>query len=409
MKMQFFMVMVFLLTFSCKDKITVNIEKEPGTITGRVIPAGIDAMVELYQGTLSKQKQTDADGYFKLRDIDAGTYTLKIQALHYGSQEIAQIHVDEGEGHDVGTIQLSAMPYPLTMVSPPDDAREVSVSSGNVIIFGFNEQMNIESVKNSFSIVPSVENLTITAQSPNPLNEIQYFYIRGNFQLGTSYTLTMDSTAQTLAGELMEFSYQSHFQTEYFKIVEFDTYYPVMEAREIYILFNSLVYGNDLLENLNVEPAIEMNAVRYVNQRMYIVPVICWIPDTTFTITVKSSLQDVDGNYLQEEGTFSFTSEPLRVEDIAPYNNQYFVPTNQPIYIRMNYVIDESSIEQALSISPAAGYEINTEVYSGESRIIVYPDSLQPQTTYTVTLSTSLRDFYGGHLKEPFALRFVTR
>ena len=59
-----------------------------------------------------------------------------------------------------------------------------------------------------------------------------------------------------------------------------------MAERYISILFNSQVYGTDLLEHLNVVPAIEMSAERYINQRMYITPAICWIPDTIFTITV---------------------------------------------------------------------------------------------------------------------------
>ncbi|MGC9363288.1 MAG: hypothetical protein ACP5FZ_01825 [Fidelibacterota bacterium] len=59
-----------LFLVSCQPEINVIISKEPGMISGVVVPADVEATVELYQGTLVAETVTDAGGVFVFTDVD---------------------------------------------------------------------------------------------------------------------------------------------------------------------------------------------------------------------------------------------------------------------------------------------------------------------------------------------------
>ena len=118
MKRIFLLAMIFLVLINCEDEINVYIVKEPGTITGQVLPLTENATVELYQGTMIDQITVDNNGYFIFKDVSPGTYRIIARATHYGSREISGIHVTDGEGYEVGVVTLSLLPYPLDYIYP---------------------------------------------------------------------------------------------------------------------------------------------------------------------------------------------------------------------------------------------------------------------------------------------------
>lgn len=74
----------------------------------------------------------------------------------------------------------------------------------------------------------------------------------------------------------------------------------------------------------------------------------------------------------------------------------------------MNNVLDEGSIPGAVIFSPSVDFEVSTITRLGYTRLTLDPDSLVVNTQYTVTIDTTLKDFYGGNLKEPYSFSFVT-
>jgi hypothetical protein len=54
MRLLLSLIPIFFILYSCQEDINVTIEKEPGTLFGKVIPLNINSQVELYQGTLLK-------------------------------------------------------------------------------------------------------------------------------------------------------------------------------------------------------------------------------------------------------------------------------------------------------------------------------------------------------------------
>lgn len=69
--------------------------------------------------------------------------------------------------------------------------------------------------------------------------------------------------------------------------------------------------------------------------------------------------------------------------------------------------LDVASVTSALSIAP--GFDAPLDVRANGSRItVLFPDSLQPQTTYVLTLGSSLKDERGVALPRPITLAFST-
>ena len=75
----------------------------------------------------------------------------------------------------------------------------------------------------------------------------------------------------------------------------------------------------------------------------------------------------------------------------------------------MNNLVDEATIPDAVSIEPSVDYDFITNVYSGRTNILMLPDSLLSNTLYTVTIDTSLRDYYGKPFGETYTFSFVTQ
>ncbi|HLT48684.1 MAG TPA: Ig-like domain-containing protein [Rubricoccaceae bacterium] len=69
--------------------------------------------------------------------------------------------------------------------------------------------------------------------------------------------------------------------------------------------------------------------------------------------------------------------------------------------------VDEASVGQALTVSPAFGTRPAVRV-RGRTVEVGFPDSLRPQTTYVVTLGRALRDAHGVALTAPITLAFAT-
>ncbi len=408
MKQFFWCIIIATFLLSCQDDITVQIEKEPGSIAGQILPSNIGATAELYQGSMIKQTQADAEGYFKFRDINAGTYRVRVGASNYGTREFDQVRVEEGEGYDLGVIELSRYPYPLSYAYPFNGQIEVSVTSSRIIMMEFETPMILATIQNAFTIDPQVTNLEFEESSPNP-RYTYYVYISGDFKLGTEYHFTLDSTAQTIGGEPLEFSYTASFTTEYFKLTNFELRYVMDSDAPIYLTFNNDVNLIDLLNKMTLEPSVELRAQAYVRLSQVIVPVLSWIPDTTFNLTIHKELQDINGNYLQADTTFSFKTEPLKVAYTSPYDKQHFVHVYSYIIIDMNNLLDEGTIQNAVTINPLLDYEIDTNSGLGYTAFRLLPDSLVANTEYTVTIDTSLKDYYGGNLKEPYTFSFVTK
>ena len=115
MKRLFYSIVFLLLLVACEKDAIVQLEKEPGSVAGRVYPVGADATAGLYLSVVSlvTEVQPNSDGTFHLENVQPGNYWLRISATGYGSIELKDVQVVDGEVTDVGELLLSTLPWPL--------------------------------------------------------------------------------------------------------------------------------------------------------------------------------------------------------------------------------------------------------------------------------------------------------
>jgi len=132
----------------------------------------------------------------------------------------------------------------------------------------------------------------------------------------------------------------------------------------------------------------------------------------TYTIFIASSAQDIYGDSLASQNSFSFTPEPyFRVTDTYPVNNDTAISPIYPyVSIRFNAVIDTSSAQSSfLTFSPQVGG--TTYVYYGSwglSWSLPAGAMFASETRYTATVGTSIRDVDGHVPPSPYSFSFTT-
>ncbi len=407
-----FLLFCLILFVSCEEDINVYLKKQPGWLSGKVLPALADVSVELYQGELIQQTTTNASGIFTFRDVKPGIYRIIIKAESYGTTELTGIGVEDGEGQDLGDIELSRLPAPISSMSPRDGQEEVSCDPHNRtrIRFYFYKEMDFQSVENAFSITPEPENgfeFAYAYKTTTNINCYSMFTFDGKFS--TNYIVKLDTTARTIDGVPLEFPLISHFRTEDFEVVDLHESERRYGKYPVYVRFNSSVNRNDIFNYLTIIPECEVNISSYSNTNHVIQPVLSWHPDTSMMITLSQGLPEIGGATLQKDYQLRFNTEPLAVIYHDPYDYQHFVRQTSTVFIKFNYLIDESSVTEALSIDPLTELILRTDDGDGSSSIyFTAVNGLQKATKYTVTVDMSLKHIYGSYLKEPYSFSFTT-
>jgi hypothetical protein len=131
-----------------------------------------------------------------------------------------------------------------------------------------------------------------------------------------------------------------------------------------------------------------------------------WNIGQTYTVTVLSTLKDINGNTLSSPYSFSFTPEPyFRVIYTYPQNGQTGVSLSYYVELDFNNRINFSSFQSSISISPP----ISGTWYTNYNYVYLSLSSqLSANTVYVVTLGTGMKDAQGRSLSYPYTFSFTT-
>ena len=138
------------------------------------------------------------------------------------------------------------------------------------------------------------------------------------------------------------------------------------------------------------------------NSRMY------YEVGKTYSVTVNTSIEDINGNHLLQPYTFSFTPEPyFRVVTTYPANGtKDILPAYTYAYVVFNNIVSPDAAS-LLQLSPAVGGKWSVQ---GNSRYISFI-STSPfnfNTTYTLIVPSTVKDQDGHALHESVASTFTT-
>jgi hypothetical protein len=234
----------------------------------------------------------------------------------------------------------------------------------------------------------------------------------GRLAFNQDYTVSVDPTARDRNGNQINGTFTSSFHVQPFGVSltsPSDGATNVNPNRNtIYIGFNGPVDTSTVRLAFNISPPVDGALEMYAyGNSIYYNTASGFTPQTTYTVSLSTSLTSADGTPLQSPYHFSFTTLPFQVTYTYPQNGQTLVPLQTTIGIDFNTYLDTGSVRAAFSINPPVSGLFSFSYY-GNSSFYYSPSLLSANTTYTVTISTALRTKGGGYLQAPYMFSFRT-
>lgn len=134
--------------------------------------------------------------------------------------------------------------------------------------------------------------------------------------------------------------------------------------------------------------------------------------NTTYNCKVYALVKDLQGNVLQTDYLWSFKTGIFSRPSILstnPANNATGVPLNQVISATFSIPIDPSSVNSSTFILNAGTATVaGTVSYNGTSAIYTPTGDLLPNTLYSLTLTSGIKDTLGNVLLENYIWSFTT-
>jgi hypothetical protein len=148
-----------------------------------------------------------------------------------------------------------------------------------------------------------------------------------------------------------------------------------------------------------------------------LVPTNLLAPNTSYTIYIGTGIKSSTGNPLLSYMSSSFSTgtgtdtTPLAVTGVNPADGSSGVGTNSAVSVQFNKQVNAASINSGTMTVSSGGVNIPGKIAmtSGNTMVTFTPDrSLDPQTTYTVSISTALTDIANNALASVFTSTFTT-
>ena len=138
-------------------------------------------------------------------------------------------------------------------------------------------------------------------------------------------------------------------------------------------------------------------------------------PSTIYTATITTEAKDLAGNALANNFVWSFTTGATGVPILPivistdPVNTATGVALNQKIAATFSKTMDASTFTSATFTLKQGTTSVSGFVsYSGTTAIFAPASNLAPNTVYTVTITTSVKDLAGNTLANNFVWSFTT-
>jgi hypothetical protein len=183
---------------------------------------------------------------------------------------------------------------------------------------------------------------------------------------------------------------------------------------------DTLVAGNVVLRDLTdgiVQPVSVIPAFNPEPISFTFAPLEDFVTGHEYQVTVTTGVEDVAGNSLASDYSFSFTSigalvEAPRVVYTSPANGASNVRTDASIVIRFSQNMETTTITDAnIFLDLVGGASVPIVLTSSSDDTFVFaPDGvpLSPNSTYQVTVTSNVRDEDFVTMARDFTFTFTT-
>jgi N-acetylneuraminic acid mutarotase len=382
------------------------------------------------QVELSYKKKTDGEYTNLIMTKSVTMYTAEIPAEAKSSDGIEYYikAMDNAPSPNVAYFgasgQVVEMPNSLTDIditvieqdlSAPTVSDKLPVGNdvavGTTIKVTFSEAMNQPATEGAFSISPAMSG--VSSWEANSL----LFSPDNPFSYNTQYTVSISTSAKDLADNNLETEFSWQFTTTSVIDVTPPTILDIIpEGTDVSVDTKIAVAFSESMQKEFTEYAFSISPTakgtfHWVGSTLSFIPTSPLDYETEYFVTISSSkAQDLVGNNLESDYSWSFTTES--VKDTTPPTVKYKSPTgfdipvNTTIQIAFSEEMQNKPTENAFSIIPKIKGTFN---WPGDATLTFTPDApLTYSTIYNVTISTGAKNLMGNNLEEDVSWSFTT-
>jgi hypothetical protein len=138
-------------------------------------------------------------------------------------------------------------------------------------------------------------------------------------------------------------------------------------------------------------------------------------PNTAYTVTATTGIEDASGNHLAADYTWSFSTSPIvdvvtpKVVMVSPAENATSIPANIEIKVTFSELMNSGSLTSSTFLLKQGSTVITGNVSAANEVITFTPSApLIANTLYSVTLTTGIKDLAGNPLATNYSWSFTT-
>jgi hypothetical protein len=315
------------------------------------------------------------------------------------------------------------MPPQVSDVSPENGAMNVAVNESITAIFS--ENMAPESFDgNTFLVSDGSANISGSI-SVNGASVV--FTPDADLLADTVYTVTIGTGAMDLAGNPLADNYVWTFTTGQNLDIdppEITGHSPLADELDVPVNSSITVVFSEPIDAATVTSSTFLlsdgvdniqGTISASGQTATFTPTASMQWETGYTATVTSGVQDLSGNALTADYTWSFTTGAApdtiapEITSVMPANNAADVSPDTVVDISFSEEMDPASITTASVIVSLNGSAIaGTVEYQSGHATFTPTDPLAYSAVYTITVTADAEDLAGNGLEIPFESVFTT-
>lgn len=414
-KIAVFLALTLFVVNACEEQNITNVVDRNGSVIGRVLPAEADIVVALWQDCEKRRTITDGEGYFGIYDVKPAVYEVRFEAPDGRANRIPDVEVKSGETSSLGNISFTDPSWPFWDYGPPDGAKQVDPALGSIYMISW-VPLDSASLRSCVRIEPPV-----SGEWWYYCDFIGHTYVfTPDFQLtlSTVYTVTVLPDLRLDSGETWGNNFVFTFTTGEMRLkgtswlVSFapDQVSPIIDGDLVMLKYNCFLDSLTVEDAIRAEPHFDLDVELVAHGKSLVIGTADnLVTSTDYRIIITEELADVLGNTVGKEDTVEFSTIPFEVVNRQFPSSLTDLPPRLRgglISYKYNMDIDQSTVENAVSIDPPA--DLRAFVWSSDSRYLKVDilEDLMPGTVYTLTIGSELATLDGGTVGEAEIIEF---
>ncbi|HLF13356.1 MAG TPA: Ig-like domain-containing protein [Bacteroidota bacterium] len=298
--------------------------------------------------------------------------------------------------------------FAVEYTEPPDGSTDEH--SWTLIRVTMNQPVDTASVPGAFILDPPVPGSFVLYSGTNTI----VFVPGRQYGMGVTVRVTVDSTLRSVTGHALGEQYRFSFTTRRLAVTSVlppDGRTDVAPSYPLTVGFTGTIDTGSLAGAFRFDPPApgSFTSDRY---QVRFVPANGWIPETTYTIRIDTTLAAEGGGRLLAPFTSTFRTAPFRVLQYSPPDGVVNVPVNYHVMVYCNDAVDTVSVRSSFAMTDSAGSAVEGWFEFWDTYPVQFGFHpswlLAPGTRYTVSITTGFRSAHGYAIKSPLVFSFRT-